>query len=53
MVAATQMDHGSFCLSCFSGEYPVPLEAEFSKTCFEEDICSPVHAETELAVCEK
>ncbi len=53
MVAATQMDHGSFCLSCFSGEYPVPLEAEFSKTCFEEDICSPVHAETDLAVCEK
>jgi amidophosphoribosyltransferase len=41
MVAATQLDHGSFCLSCFSGDYPVTLGKDFSKTCFEEDICSP------------
>jgi amidophosphoribosyltransferase len=41
MVQATQMDHDTFCLSCFSGDYPTPLEADFSKTCFEEDICAP------------
>jgi amidophosphoribosyltransferase len=41
MVAATEMNHDTFCLSCFSGEYPVPLERDFSKTCFEEDVCSP------------
>jgi amidophosphoribosyltransferase len=41
MVQATHRDHDTFCLSCFSGEYPVLLESDFSKTCFEEDICSP------------
>ena len=41
MVNATQMDHDTFCLSCFSGDYPTPLQADFSKTCFEEDICAP------------
>jgi amidophosphoribosyltransferase len=51
MVKATQMDHDTFCLSCFSGEYPTPLEADFSKTCFEDDICAP--GPTEAApVCE-
>ena len=29
MVAATQMNHDTFCLSCFSGDYPVPLEQRF------------------------
>ncbi|MFA5110189.1 MAG: amidophosphoribosyltransferase [Desulfobaccales bacterium] len=46
MVEATLMDHRNFCLSCFSGDYPVSLESDFSKTCFENDICSPSHNET-------
>ena len=42
-----------FCLSCFSGDYPVPLESDFSKTCFEDDVCSPSHGESLLPpVCE-
>jgi amidophosphoribosyltransferase len=39
MVEATEMNHDTFCLSCFSGDYPVALESDFSKTCFEDDIC--------------
>jgi amidophosphoribosyltransferase len=46
MVAATQMDHNSFCLACFSGAYPVPVEVEFSKTCFEENIFALEKAQT-------
>jgi amidophosphoribosyltransferase len=46
MVEATLQDHSNFCLSCFSGDYPVALESDFSKTCFEEDICSPGHSES-------
>ncbi len=45
MLASTQMDHASFCLACFSGDYPVPLEDNFSKTCFEDDVCAPGPAE--------
>jgi amidophosphoribosyltransferase len=41
MVEATRIDHQRFCLSCFTGEYPVVLESDFSKTCFEDDICAP------------
>jgi amidophosphoribosyltransferase len=41
MVQATQMSPETFCLSCFNGDYPVPLEADFSKTCFEDDVCAP------------
>jgi amidophosphoribosyltransferase len=52
MVAATQMDHDNFCLSCFSGDYPVALEQDFSKTCFEEDICAPGPLEAAV-VCER
>jgi len=54
MVQATHMNHETFCLSCFSGDYPVLLESDFSKTCFEEDICSPGPTEA-LAppVCER
>ena len=49
MVEATRMNADSFCLSCFSGDYPVPLEADFSKTCFEDDACSPAaHGESLL-----
>jgi amidophosphoribosyltransferase len=40
MVAATHIDSDDFCLACFSGDYPVPLESDFSKLCFEEDICA-------------
>ncbi len=36
MVAATQMDPTSFCLACFTGDYPVPVASTFSKTCFEK-----------------
>ena len=53
MVEATLMDHSNFCLSCFSGDYPVALESGFSKTCFEDDVCSPAHSESLLPpVCE-
>jgi amidophosphoribosyltransferase len=48
LVEATQLNHSDFCLSCFSGEYPVPLEADFSKTCFEDDVCSAAHNESVL-----
>jgi len=52
MVAATQMNHDNFCLSCFSGDYPVLLEGDFSKTCFEEDLCAPGPLEGQPGVCE-
>ena len=52
MVAATLMDHDTFCLSCFSGDYPVTLGKDFSKTCFEEDVCSP-GPPAAPAVCER
>lgn len=52
MVAATQMDHDNFCLSCFSGDYPVALEKNFSKTCFEDDVCSPGPLEAAV-VCDR
>ncbi len=52
MVAATQMSHDTFCLSCFSGDYPVTLGKDFSKTCFEDDICSPGPV-SPPAVCER
>jgi amidophosphoribosyltransferase len=52
MVEATQMNHENFCLSCFSGDYPVSLEEGFSKTCFEEDICAPGPLEGRPVVCE-
>ncbi|MCL6620668.1 MAG: amidophosphoribosyltransferase [Syntrophobacterales bacterium] len=41
MVEATELDPQSFCLACFTGDYAEPLEEDFSKTCFEEDICAP------------
>ncbi len=41
MVEATHLDNQDFCLACFSGDYPVPLESDFSKLCFEEDVCAP------------
>jgi amidophosphoribosyltransferase len=54
LVDATHMDRDSFCLSCFSGDYPVLLESDFSKTCFEEGVCSPEHGESLLPpVCSK
>jgi amidophosphoribosyltransferase len=54
LVDATRMDRDSFCLSCFSGDYPVLLESDFSKTCFEEDVCSANHGESLLPpVCSK
>ncbi len=41
MVEATELDPKSFCLACFTGDYAEPLEGDFSKTCFEDDICAP------------
>ncbi|HEY9074075.1 MAG TPA: hypothetical protein VIN67_08070, partial [Desulfobaccales bacterium] len=52
MVKATLMNHDTFCLSCFSGDYPVLLNGDFSKTCFEEDLCSPGPLEGQPVVCE-
>jgi len=52
MVEATELDPANFCLSCFSGDYPVPLEDDFSKTCFEEDICAPGPT-ADQAACER
>jgi amidophosphoribosyltransferase len=52
MVQATQMEQDNFCLSCFSGDYPVILEEDFSKTCFEEDICAPGPLEGRPVVCD-
>jgi amidophosphoribosyltransferase len=53
LVAATQLPHRNFCLSCFSGDYPVPLESDFSKTCFEDDVGAPAQGESILPpVCE-
>jgi amidophosphoribosyltransferase len=49
MVEATELDSSNFCLSCFTGDYPVPLEADFSKTCFEDDICAPGPPEAQAA----
>jgi amidophosphoribosyltransferase len=46
MVEATRLNHESFCLSCFTGDYPVVLESDFSKTCFEDNICAPGSSET-------
>lgn len=53
MVRATQMNHQTFCLACFSGEYPVALESGFSKTCFEDDVCAPGSREIVASVCER
>lgn len=51
MVQATNMNHETFCLSCFSGDYPVLLEGDFSKTCFEEDLCAPGPSDGRPVVC--
>jgi amidophosphoribosyltransferase len=48
MVQATNMPQETFCLSCFSGDYPVLLESDFSKTCFEDELCSPGPSEAIL-----
>lgn len=33
--AALTTPPGEFCLACFTGEYPVPLDPDFDKFCFE------------------
>ncbi len=35
MVEATGMDCDSFCLACYTGDYPLPPPADFGKFCFE------------------
>jgi amidophosphoribosyltransferase len=42
MVEATQMDPKSFCLACYSGKYPLPVEEELDKYCMEDRFsCEP------------
>jgi len=36
MVEATQMDPRSFCLACYSGNYPLPPPKDIGKFCFEQ-----------------
>jgi amidophosphoribosyltransferase len=38
MVAATGLDHNSFCLACFDGCYPVSPDQGFSKFCLEPPV---------------
>jgi amidophosphoribosyltransferase len=35
MVQATGMSRESFCLACYTGDYPLPPPATFGKFCFE------------------
>jgi amidophosphoribosyltransferase len=35
LVKATDIPKKDLCLACFNGQYPVPIDEEFSKTCFE------------------
>jgi len=42
MVEATRMDPKSFCLACYSGKYPIPVDDEFDKLCMEDRVsCEP------------
>ncbi len=42
MVDATQMEPKSFCLACYSGRYPLPIEEELDKYCMEDRVsCEP------------
>lgn len=36
MLAATQQPADDFCDACFSGDYPIPIDATFQKTLFEQ-----------------
>ena len=35
LVKATNIPRESLCLACFDGNYPVPIDASFTKTCME------------------
>ena len=35
LVASTAIPREELCLACFDGNYPVPVDAEFTKTCLE------------------
>jgi amidophosphoribosyltransferase len=37
MLAALKNANGNFCHACFSGEYPIPIDATFEKDVFEKD----------------
>lgn len=37
LVKATQIPRKDLCLACFDGDYPVPIDAGFSKTCLETE----------------
>jgi len=36
LVSATHIKNEDLCLACFDGNYPEPVDTEFSKFCFEE-----------------
>ncbi|MFH0809996.1 MAG: amidophosphoribosyltransferase [Pseudomonadota bacterium] len=36
-----EMPRDRFCLACFNGDYPVPIDEDFCKNCLEEGPCSP------------
>jgi amidophosphoribosyltransferase len=35
LVKATDIPRQDLCLACFDGKYPVPIDEDFSKNCFE------------------
>ncbi len=37
LVKATDILTEEFCLACFHGEYPVPIDKDFTKYCLEID----------------
>lgn len=37
LVRATDIPTGELCLACFDGEYPVPIDKDFTKYCLEID----------------
>jgi len=35
VIKATDIPRGDLCLACFDGQYPVPIDSSFTKTCLE------------------
>ena len=35
LVKATDIPREDLCFACFNGEYPVPIDEKFTKTCLE------------------
>ena len=45
LLRAVDMPRESFCLACFTGNYPVPVQLEFDKLELERDVRVPAAAE--------